>query len=144
MPGAAEPDPAPPVANRGDGPPVSLDVLALDVVRRVRSQLADAPTAALTSWEVDGAVVILLRYRRLRSGGLRSAWIAQRHHLELISGIRAAVGHLAGGRLELLGSSFSPHRCLSALAFAVPGERRSCRQSASPDAHPGGALPAAE
>ena len=56
--------------------PRRLDALALDVVRSARSELVDAPTATLDSWSTGDAVVILLRYSRLRSQGARSARLA--------------------------------------------------------------------
>ena len=96
-------------------------------VRSARSELVDAPTATLDSWSTGDAVVILLRYSRLRSQGARSARLAQLHHVELTERIGATIARLSRERLELRGSSFSPYRGLSALAFCVPDGRRSCR-----------------
>jgi hypothetical protein len=118
--------------------------MALDLVRTVRAELRDVPTVTLASWDVGDAVIILLRYRTLRSSTVRSARLAQRHHIELTNAIGANAGGLARGRLELLGSSFSPHRCLSALAFGPSEEPQACPRSASPDPRPNGALPAAD
>jgi hypothetical protein len=123
---------------------VPLDALALDAVRTVRSQLGDAPAVTLASWEAGDAVVILLRYRTLRSRGARSVSLARQHHLALTTSIGTAVGGLSGGRLQLLGSSFSAHRCLSALAFGPPDEEQWCPLSAAPHPDPDGALPAAD
>jgi hypothetical protein len=123
---------------------ISLEVIALDVVRTVRSELRDVPTVTLASWDVGDAVVILLRYRTVRSRAARTARLAERHHVELTEAIGARIGLLASGRLELLGSSFSPHRCLSALAFGAPDDLQACPLSPAPDAHPSGALPAAD
>jgi hypothetical protein len=97
-----------------------LDALALDVVRSARSELIDAPTVTLDTWPVGDAVVILLRYNRHRSPG------AQLHHAELTKRIGATIARLTAGRLELRGSSYSPHRRLSALAFAIPDGRQYC------------------
>ena len=88
--------------------PRRLDALALDVVRSARSELVDAPTATLDSWSTGDAVVILLRYSRLRSQGARSARLAQLHHVELTERIGATIARLSRERLELRGSSFSP------------------------------------
>jgi hypothetical protein len=112
-----------------------MDELALDVVRSARSELIDAPAVTLDTWPVGDAVVILLRYGGLCPHGGRTDWRAQLHHVELTDRIASAIRRTAPGRLELRGSSFNPHRRLSALAFGIPDARQSCPGQVAPAAH---------
>jgi hypothetical protein len=96
-----------------------VQALAMAVVLRAHSELGDGPSLTIDSWTVGESVVILLRYRCLQSMRARSVRAARRHHVGLTSPITAAIDEIAGGRLELRGSSFSAHRCLSAFAFGL-------------------------